>query len=134
MEAQYRKGNHCVYSLQAHAYFVVKYRRRVLTSAMFERIREVSERVLAKNRSTLLAFGGEPDHVHLWLEVHPDNNYSQLCGSMKSATSRIIGKEFAGTVRPVVSKGLWGKQLYLRSVDGAPLSKLQDYISSHSYG
>ncbi len=134
MVTHYRKGNHCVYSLQAHTYFVVKYQRKVLTPAMSERIREVSERVLAKNRSALLEFGSEPDHVHLLLDIHPDNNYSQLCGSMKSATSRIIGKEFAGIVRPVIAKGLWGKQLYLRSAGGAPLSTLQTYISNHSHG
>lgn len=134
MTTQYRKGNHCIYSLQAHTYFVVKYRRKVLTPAMFLRIKEVCERVLAKNRSALLEFGGEPDHVHLLLDIHPDNNYSQLCGSMKSASSRIVGREFADIVRPVISKGLWGKQLYLRSAGGAPLSKLQAYIANHSHG
>lgn len=134
MTTHYRKGNHCVFSLQAHVYFVVKYRRKVLTPAMFGRIQEVSGRVLHKNRCVLLEFGGESDHVHLLVDLHPDNNWSQLFGSVKSASSRIIGKEFAGEIRPVISKGLWGKQLYLRSAGGAPLSKLQDYISSHSHG
>lgn len=134
MATAYNKGNHCIYSIQAHTYFVTKYRRRVLTPAMFERIQEVAAKVLIKNRSVLLEFGGEPDHVHLLMDLHPDNNLSQLCGSIKSATSRIVGKEFKDEIRPRISKGLWGKQLYLRSAGGAPLSKLQDYISNHSYG
>ena len=83
--------------------------------------------VLRRNRCTLLEFEGKPDHVHLLIDLHPDNNWSHLCGSVKSATSRIVGKEFASEIRPHIRKGLWGKQLYLRSASGAPLSKLQDY-------
>lgn len=134
MKTTYRKGNHCIFSIQAHTYFVVKRRKKILTPAMFERIEEVAAKVLVKNRCMLLEFGGEADHVHLLLDLHPDNNWSQLCGSIKSATSRIVGKEFAGEIRPYIAKGLWGKQLYLRSAGGAPLSKLKDYIDHHSYG
>lgn len=134
MTSQYNKGNHCIYSIQAHTYFVTKYRRKVLTPAMVDRIQAVATNVLIRNRCTLLEFGGEPDHVHLLIDLHPDNNWSQLCGSVKSATSRMVGKEFADKIRPHISQGLWGKQLYLRSAGGAPLSKLHDYINTHSYG
>ena len=130
---QYRKGNHCVFSIQAHSYFVTKYRYKVLTPEMIARAKEVIERVLDKNQCLLLEYGGEADHIHLLIDLHPDNNWSQLHGSLKSATSRILRKEFPALQRKC-RKGLWGRQLYLRSAGGAPLERLKNYIDNHTYG
>jgi len=48
-------------------------------------------------------FNGEPDHVHLLLDFHPDNNLSSLIGSMKSASSRVVRAEF----KEIVDKYYW---------------------------
>ena len=130
---EYRKGNHCVFSIQAHSYFVTKYRKPVLKPEMITVARTVMEKVLEKNQCLLLEYGGEPDHLHLLIDVHPDNNISQLLGSLKSATSRVLRREFPELVR-FCRKGLWGKQLYIRSAGGAPLATLKKYIETHSYG
>ncbi len=130
---EYRKGNHCIYSIQAHSYFVTKYRKPVLTPEMIARAKTVSENVLEKNQSFLVQYGGEADHLHLLVDLHPDNNLSHLHGSLKSATSRILRKEFPELKR-FCQKGLWGKQLYIRSAGGAPLATLKEYIRSHNYG
>lgn len=129
----YRKGNHCIFSIQAHSYFVTKYRYQVLTPEMIVRAKKVIVRVLEKNQSLLVEYGGEADHIHLLVDLHPDNNWSQLHGSLKSATSRILRQEFP-QLKKTYSKGLWGRQLYLRSAGGAPLAKLKEYIDNHPYG
>lgn len=137
MTTQYRKGAHCVFSIQLHAYFVTAYRRKVLTHAMVERIQEIAGRALVKNQCALLECKGEDDHVHLLIDLHPGNNVSHLLGSIKSATSRILRKEFESELRPHFKswdKGLWGDQLYIRSAGGAPLSVLEQYIQSHTRG
>lgn len=126
----YRKGNHCVYSIQAHSYFVTKYRKPVLTLAMVARAKTVIENVLEKNQCLLVQYGGESDHLHLLIDLHPDNNLSHLHGALKSATSRILRKEFP-ELKQFCQRGLWGKQLYIRSAGGAPLSILKQYIDSH---
>jgi putative transposase len=137
METVYRKGSHCIFSIQLHIYFVTAYRRKCLSQAMSERFQEVAARVLLKNQCILLECKGEGDHVHLLIDVHPDNNLSTLLGSVKSATSRILRKEFESELRPYFknwSKGLWGDQLYLRSAGGAPIETLKAYINAHSRG
>ncbi|WP_413168367.1 transposase [Capilliphycus salinus ALCB114379] len=65
------------------------------------------------------------------MDVHPKNSISTLLGSMKSASSRIIRKEFESDLRPYFKdwkKGLWGDQLYIRSTGGAPIYILKEYI------
>ena len=56
---------------------------------------------------------------------------------MKSASSRILRKEFEEELRPKMvkwSKGLWGDQLYISSAGGAPIESLKEYIAAHSRG
>lgn len=137
MASQYRKGAHCVFSIQVHTYFVTAYRRKCLTQAMVERISEVAANICIKNRCHLLECKGDPEHVHLLIDLHPSNNISTLLGSIKSACSRMLRKEFERELRPHFKnwkKGLWGDQLYIRSAGGAPLKILEQYIQNHSRG
>ena len=94
---------------------------------MVERLTEIAGNVLVKNDCILLECKGEDDHVHLLIDLHPKNSISALLGSIKSATSRILRKEFEPELRPYFrnwKKGLWGDQLYIRSAGGAPLKVL----------
>ncbi|MEB3280841.1 MAG: IS200/IS605 family transposase [Lyngbya sp.] len=137
MTTHYRKGAHSVFSIQLHSYFVTAYRRKCLTTPMIDRINDIAARVLLKNDCILLECFGESDHVHFLFDLHPKNNVSTLLGSMKSATSRIIRREFEPELKPYFKnwkKGLWGDQLYIRSAGGAPLKILEEYIQSHSRG
>lgn len=137
MTNQYRKGAHCVYSIQLHTYFVTAYRRKVLSGQMIEKFKDVAAKVLIKNKSWLLECEGEPDHIHLLIDLHPANNISTLLGSIKSATSRVLRKEFESDLKPYFKnwkKGLWGDQLYIRSAGGAPLKVLEEYIQAHKRG
>ncbi|WP_414399194.1 IS200/IS605 family transposase [Synechococcus sp. B60.2] len=42
----------------------------------------------------LIGFDGEPDHVHLLIDLQPDNNLSNLVSFLKSASSRILRQQF----------------------------------------
>jgi putative transposase len=137
MTSQYRKGAHCIFSLQVHTYFVTMYRKKCLSQEMVERINDIAGNVLIKNKCILSECKGEGDHVHLLIDMHPDNNISRLLGSIKSATSRGIRKEFdteLKTFYPNLKTGLWGAQLYVRSAGGASVEILQQYIQAHSRG
>jgi putative transposase len=137
MTTTYRKGAHCVFSIQLHTYFVTAYRRDCFTQRMFERFQEVAANVLVKNKCILLECKGDGNHIHLLIDIHPDNNISTLLGSVKSATSRMLRKEFKVDLQehfPNWEKGLWGDQLYIRSAGGAPLKILEEYIKAHSRG
>ena len=133
----YRKGAHSVFSIVMHSYFVTAYRRKCLAPAMIERASEVGAGVLIKNDSILLECDGEADHIHFLIDMHPSCAPSVLLGSMKSAISRILRKEFESELRPYFPnwrKGLWGDQLYIGSVGGAPIETIKQYIQNHSRG
>ncbi|WP_208344785.1 IS200/IS605 family transposase, partial [Aetokthonos hydrillicola] len=76
--AKLRSGSHVVFSIHLHIVFVTKYRRKVFTAEMIKDMKEVFERVLLANSSALEDCNGEADHVHLLIDLHPDNNISDL--------------------------------------------------------
>lgn len=123
------KGSHSVYSIHLHFVFVTRYRRKVITPLMMERLREIFQRVCHKCKSTLVECNGEPDHVHLLVDMHPNNNVAQLIASLKSASSRIIRQEFAAQVAQHYSKPMfWSGSYYVSSTGGAPIEQVRQYI------
>lgn len=128
---QPRKGSHSVFSLQLHMVFVTRYRRKVITSVMLERLREIFANICLKTKGHLTEFSGEADHVHLLVDFHPDNRLSALIGSMKSGSSRIIQKEFADDLSKTYKKpAFWSVSYYVASTGGAPIERVKAYIKS----
>ena len=77
----------------------------------------------------MLDFNGESDHIHVLLDVHPDNNISQLVASLKSASSRIIRKEFAEYLDQIYHKPVfWSGSYYVASCGGVTIERLRKYI------
>ncbi len=113
------KGSHSVYSIHLHVVLVTKYRRKVITLPMIERMGEIFQHICKKKKSLMLQFDGESDHVHLLIDLHPDNNISQLVASLKSASSRIIRKEFKSEVDKAYSKSVFwsGSYYYFVKID-----------------
>lgn len=134
--SELRSGSHVVFKIHLHITFVTKYRRQVLTQQMLETMKPVFERVLEANQSFLTEFGGEPDHVHLLIDLHPDNNISDLVASLKSASSRVLRKEFKTEIDKVYwgKAKLWHDSKCIVSCGGAPLEIVKEYVQNQSGG
>ncbi len=133
---QLRSGSHVVFRIHLHIVLVTKYRRKVLTRQMLESMKSVFERVLESNQSILTEFNGESDHVHLLIDLHPDNNISDLVASLKSASSRILRQEFKEEMEKVYwgKAKLWHDSKCIISCGGAPLDLVRQYIQDQSGG
>ncbi len=127
------KGSHSVYSIHLHLVLVTKYRRQVITLPMMERMGEIFQNICKKKKSLMLQFDGEEDHVHLLIDLHPDNNIAQLVASLKSASSRIIRKEFKLEVDKTYSKPVfWSSSYYVASCGGVTIERLRKYIEKQN--
>lgn len=111
--------------------FVTKYRRKVLTAQILDRMSEIFAHVCVKAKCRLIEYNGESDHVHLLIDFHPDNNISAFTGSLKSASSRIIRNEFSDHLTKFYRQPvLWSSSYYVASTGGAPIEKVKEYIKA----
>lgn len=123
-------NSHSVFLLYYHLVFVVKYRRKVIDDVVSDRLKEIFLYTAPKYNVTLQEWNHDKDHVHILLKSHPNTELSKFINAYKSASSRLIKKEY-----PVIKKALWKEYFWSRSFclvtsGGAPLEVLKRYIES----
>lgn len=73
-----------------HVVFATRYEARILTLAIRERLGRYITSLLTKKRCRLRASGGDENHLHLLLDLHPDLALADLVKSIKLATSELL--------------------------------------------
>lgn len=123
---------HCVYKLKYHLVLVTKYRRKCFTNEMLDRLdrlETICNELCEKWEVELEEFGGESDHIHLLIDMHPNIMPSKFINSLKTVSSRLIRKEYSSHLalyywKPV----LWTRAYCLITAGGAPIEILREYI------
>lgn len=125
--------SHCVFRLTYHLVLVTKYRRKVITKAMLDRMNEIFAATLQKWECSMIEFNGEDDHVHLLFSTHPALDLSDLINNLKTVSSRLIRKEFRSEVSKVYWKPVfWHRSYCLLTAGGAPIAIIRQYIENQS--
>ncbi len=133
MTTKLQKSSHSSYHIHLHIIFVTKYRRKVLTAPMVERLKEILAELCEGAKSTLLEFGAEADHCHLLVSLHPNNNISVFVKNLKSSSSRLLRRDFAEELQKTYWKPvLWSSSYCVISAGGAPLEIIKKYIQNQS--
>ena len=106
-ESAYWTGGHTKHRLRYHLVWVPKYRRRVLTGPLAQRLEELLREACEFNHWRVHELNVQPDHVHLLIQIEPERSLSKVLHSLKGGTSRVIRQEF-----PDLREFLWGKHLW----------------------
>ena len=131
MENANGSSSHAVFNLKLHIVFVTKYRRKTLSPDLLKYLEEAFGEILAAWRCTLLEFGGEADHVHLLVDIHPALDISVLINNLKTASARRTRNRFADHLVPFYSKPLfWSRAYFVASVGGATLETVRAYVNA----
>jgi putative transposase len=92
-------NNHSVFALYYHLVFVIKYRRKVINDKISDRLKEIFEYIQPNYNITLLEWNHDKNHIHVLFKAHPNTEISKFINAYKSASSRLIKKEF-----PIIKK------------------------------
>jgi putative transposase len=126
-----RSSSHAVFSIKLHIVFVTKYRRMTLTPALLEYLETAFSEILGAWRCKLLQFGGESDHIHMLVDIHPALNISVLINNLKTASARRARNRFAEHLALFYKKPLfWHRAYYVDSVGGATLEQVRAYVEA----
>jgi putative transposase len=124
-------SSHAVYNIKLHIVFVTKYRRKTLSPELLDYLRGALSDCLTAWRCSLMEFGGEADHVHLLIDIHPALDISVLINNLKTASARRARARFVGHLATFYSKPLfWHRAYYVGSVGGATLETVRAYVDA----
>ena len=108
----------------------VKYRKKVLDDVISNRLRAIFENICKNYNIVLVEWEHDIDHIHCLIEGHPNTEMSKFINAYKSASSRLIKKEFPAIRNQLWKEYFWSQSFCLITVGGAPLEVLKRYIQS----
>ena len=123
-------NQHSVFSLHYHLILVIKYRRKAITDVISIRAKEIFDYISPKYNITSQEWNHDKDHIHILFTAHPKSEISKFINAYKSASSRLLKKEFPEIKRFLWQDKFWSQSFCLITVGGAPLSVLKKYIES----
>lgn len=130
----YKSHSRAVSDLKAHLVLTTKYRRKVITFAMLNRLREVFEVLCQKWGCEVVEFNGEADHVHLLFAYYPQIQLSKFVNNLKTVSSLYVRKEFPEQVKrfywnkPV----FWHSAYFIASCGGTTVETLKRYVQEQN--
>lgn len=127
---QLDNNNHSVFLMYYHLVLVVKYRRKVIDNTISERMKEIFEYISPKYNISLQEWNTDKDHVHILFKGEPNTELSKFINAYKSASSRLIKKEFPTVRNKLWKEYFWSKSFCLLTTGGAPIEVVRKYIES----
>lgn len=121
---------HSVFSLNYHLILVVKYRRDVFDAAVSGRAKEIFDYIAPSYKIECIEWNHDKDHVHALFKAHPKTEISKFINAYKSASSRLLKKEFQKIREKLWEDKFWSQSFSLMTTGGAPLEIIRQYIIS----
>ena len=108
MENKYTHARTCVYNINYHIVWCVKYRRKVLSADISNRLIELLKAVgNEKGFSVVECKVGENYHVHCFVSAPPKISVTQIVKYLKGISGNQLFREY-----PQLRKSLWKGQLW----------------------
>ena len=127
-------NNHSVFNLNYHLILVVKYRRKVIDGRISGRLREIFEYIAPAYNITVEEWNHDSDHVHVLFRSQPNSELSKFINAYKSASSRLIKKEFPTIKQSLWKEHFWSQSFCLISTGGASVDTIRQYIQTQGEG
>lgn len=129
-----QSNNHSVFALYYHLILVVKYRRKVIDDSISARLREIFEYIAPKYAIKVEEWGHDIDHVHVMFTAQPKSELSKFINAYKSASSRLIKKEFPEIREKLWKEYFWSQSFCLLTTGGVTIEVIKEYIQSQGKG
>ena len=123
-------NKHSVYLLNYHLVMVVKYRRKVITDPISDRLKEMFELIGKDYKITVDTWNHDNDHVHVLFRAEPKTEMTKFLNAYKAASSRRIKQEFPEIRDMLWKDAFWSQSFCLRTTGGAPMEVIRKYIET----
>ena len=125
-----RNNNHSVFAIHFHLILVVKYRKKVINDEISKRLQDIFLYIQDNYNIALEEWNHDIDHVHILFRSEPNSNISKFINAYKSASSRLIKKEYPSIRASLYKDAFWSQSFCLISTGGANIETIKKYIES----
>ena len=123
----------CVYNINYHVVWSVKYRRKVLSAEIEEYLKILVQQIADEKGFTVHLFEvGEGDHVHCFVSAPPKLSITNIVKYLKGITGRKLFENYP-ELRSKLWKGeLWNHSYYVETIGSVSEENIRRYIEHQS--
>lgn len=123
-------NNHSVFSMYYHLVLVTKYRRKVIDKNVSFRLREIFDYIAINYNISVVEWNDDKDHIHILFKAQPNSELSKFINAYKSASSRLIKKEYPQIKEKLWKEYFWSRSFCLMTTGGVTIDIIKEYIES----
>ena len=116
--------------LRYHLIMCIKYRNKEIDDTISNRLKEIFVKIAPTYNITLEEWNHDTDHVRILFRGQPNTEISKFINAYKSASSRIIKKEFPKIRKSLWKEMFWSQSFCLLTTGGATVDIIKQYIQS----
>lgn len=126
---KYIHARTCVYNINYHIVWCVKYRRKVLSGQIEQRLYElVQETASEKGFTVVQCKVGENDHVHCFVSAPPKISVTQIVKYLKGISGNALLKEFPELRESLWKGNLWNGSYLCETIGSSSEENILKYI------
>ena len=123
----------CVYNINYHIVWSVKYRRKILSAEIESYMRTLIQQIAEDKGFIVDEFeAGEGDHVHLFVSAPPKMSPSLLVQYLKGITGRKLYEKFPELRQRLWKGELWNHSYYVETIGDVSAETIRKYIEHQS--
>lgn len=126
----YTHNRTCVYNINYHIVWSVKYRRKVLSPKIANRLYDILKDV--GNQKGFIVVDckvGDADHVHCFVTAPPKISITQIVKYMKGISGRLLFKEFPEIKSSLWRGKLWNSSYFVETIGSTSQENILNYIA-----
>ena len=123
----------CVYNINYHMVWSVKYRSKVLSAEIEAFLKELSQQIARDKGFTVHLFeAGEGDHIHCFVSAPPKLSITGIVKYLKGISGRKLFERYP-EIRQKLWKGeLWNHSYYVETIGPVSEENIRRYIGHQS--
>jgi putative transposase len=131
---QKKYGSHTVYDIQYHIVWTTKYRYKILTGKVAERLRELLRQGCEARGIKIIKGSINKEHVHMLVGCAPTLAPSKMMQYLKGRSSKILQEEFNELRKRYWGQHLWASGYFIRTVGTVTEEMIKEYIENQGQG
>lgn len=129
MEVTHGRGY--VYSIQYHIVWCVKYRHKIITEKIENRLIEILNKIADDNGFQILECNTDKDNIHLLVNCSPQHYIPDMIKALKGVSARLLMKEFGEELKRKLWGGhLWNPSYFVATVSENTEEQIRKYIQN----
>ena len=129
MEVTHGRGY--VYSIQYHIVWCVKYRHKIITEQIENRLIEILNKIADDNGFQILECNTDKDNIHLLVNCSPQHYIPDMIKALKGVSARLLMKEFGEELKKKLWGGhLWNPSYFVATVSENTEEQIRKYIQN----